>query len=225
LDRMQPDERPKYIIAYRWLSYCIVVAFACYCLFTLSVIFLPKTTHSIMPRQKAVYNAFVRQNWQLFTVTQVYVKELNFVLRDKLNRQQTDTIPLVKYLINEKRKHAPFNNYEDALDALVHRYMYGVELRLTEKRRLLKKQYPGQTDSFYMRQSSLLLENDSLHREYLDNLISFGKYVLRQQHIDTVNREFQLVQVHNYTLPKKPQFFLAGDSLREPVFMSTYKSW
>ena len=178
-----------------------------------------------MPRQKAFYSAFVRQNWRLFTISQVYVKELNFVLRDKSNPQRTDTIPLVKYLINEKRKYAPFNNGEDALDAIIHRYMYGLEVQLTEKKQLLKKQYPGQPASFYMLQSSLLLENDSLHREFLDNLISFGKYVLRQQHIDTAGREFQLMQLHNYILPKKPEFFLAGDSMREPVFISTFKSW
>jgi len=222
---MKPEEKSRDAIAYKWLSYAIVFAFAYYWLFTLAVIFLPKTTHSIAPRQKVVYNAFVRQNWQLFTFTQVYVRELSFVLRDNTGQRQTDTIALVKYIVNEKRKYAPFNNYEDALDALIHRYMYGLEMGLAENKRVLKKQYPGQPDSFYVVQSCLLAENDRRQREYIDNLINFGKYVLRQQHIDTAGKAFQLVQVHRYIFPRKPEFFMAGDSLAAPIFFSTYKSW
>ncbi len=221
---MLPEGKQKYTIAYRWLSYCIVLAFAYYWFFTMAMVFFPKTTNAITSRQAAVYNTFIRQNWQLFAVSKVYNRKLNMVLRNTIDHQQTDTIDLVNYCILEKRKQAPFNNYEDAIDHMLYKVMNGLEQQLAAKKTLLQQQFPGRPDSFYMQQSSLLVEQDSLKQEKLQNLINYGKYVLKQKGIPAAGKEFQLVELHKYIPPQLPQYHIAGDSTSQPLFISTFKS-
>ncbi len=220
---MQTANKPTYPIAYKWLSYGIVLAFVYYWLFTIAIIFLPKTINTVTPRQAVVYTAFVRQNWQLFAASKVYNRQLNVVLRDKITQQPTDTIDLVQYSIAEKRQQAPFNNYEDAIDHILYKEMNGLERQLAVKKKLLQQQFPGRADSFYMQQSSLLLEQDSLQQN-LQNLMNYAKYVLQKKKINTTNKEFQLTEVHKYIQPPLPVYSIAGDSTAEPLFISTFKN-
>lgn len=220
---MQTGTKLTYPIAYKWLSYVIVLAFVYYWLFTIAIIFLPKTINTTTPRQAAVYTAFIRQNWQLFAASKVYNRQLNVVLRDKITQQPTDTIDLVQYTIAEKRKQAPFNNYEDAIDHILYKEMNGLERQLAVKKKILQQQFPGRADSFYMQQSSLLLEQDSLQPN-LHNLVNYAKYVLQQKKITTANKEFQLTEMHKYIQPQLPAYSIAGDSTAEPLFISTFKN-
>lgn len=221
---MQPANTPKYPIAYKWLSYCIVAAFFYYWLFTTGLIFFRKSITAVSPRQTAVYNAFWRQNWKLFASTYIYNRELKLVLRDKLNPAESDTVALVSYAVSEKRKFAPFNNYEDALDHLLYRIMNGLEMQLTAKKIALQKQFPNQPDSFYMQQSSLLTEGDSLHQTDLQNLISYGKYVLNKKNIDTTGKEFQLILVYEYIHPQVPPANVVANGNAATFFISTFKN-
>lgn len=104
---MQPKKQPDYTIAYKWLSYLIVIAVAYYWLFSISLIFFSKKISSITPRQTSLYSSFFRQDWPLFANAFKYNRELNLILRNKSDHTQYDTVHLVKYLLDEKENMPP----------------------------------------------------------------------------------------------------------------------
>lgn len=222
---MDAAENSRYSIAYKWLSYLLVAGMVYYWLFTLGLIFFNKSLHNSTPRQTAVYNAFWHQNWRLFAVTKPYNRELDMVIRQKADPAKTDTIDLVKYSVAEKRKHAPFNNYEDALDHMLYGIMNGLEMQLYYKHLSLKKQYPGRPDSFYMRRGNQLLLADSLRQQRLQNLYQYGRYVMRQIQWDTAGKEFQLIVAHKFIPPQKPPESAVTEGDRKIVFVSPYQSF
>ena len=220
---MQPPQDNN--IAYKWFSYFIVFAFAYYWMFTIGMIFLPKKMGTVSGRQAGIYGAFARQNWRLFASTKLYNRKLNLVIRDKANHLQTDTIDLVNYSISQKRKYAPFNNYEDAIDKLLYQQMNALEVQLLEKKAFLKTKFPNKPDSFYMLQSSALVDLDSLQQVNIQNLTDYGKYVLKQTEKNLAGKEFQLIQLHKFIPPQIPVYSLPGDISTEPIFISSFKSF
>lgn len=103
--------------------------------------------------------------------------------------------------------------------------MNWLEVQLLSREKMLKSKYPGQAEMFYMQQSSILLEKDSSQQEFLNNLVSYAKYVLKKKNISADGKEFQLYLIHKYTFPQLPSYSIPGDSSVEPVFISTFKSF
>ena len=158
---MKPKESPVYNIAYKWISYCLAGFFICYWLFTLGFILFRNPVQVMMPRPAGLYKTFLRQEWRLFETPKNYNREMKLVVRNKQYPAKADTIDLVQYLVAQKRKYAPFNNYEDALERLLFNIMNRLEGQLNEKRYLLKKKLPNNSAAFYMQQASQLTEADT----------------------------------------------------------------
>ena len=150
---------------------------------------------------------------------------MNFIVRDKQTPANADSTDLVQYILTEKRKYAPFNNYEDALDRILYIEMNGVEVQMNAMKTGLKKQFPGRTPDFYMQQASMLVEADSLHHVNIDNIVAYGKYIMQREKKDTAGKEFQISIVHKYIPPAKPKEPSAEGSDEQIIFISFYKSF
>ncbi len=215
----------KTTIAYEWLSYGLLIAFVYYWLFTLGYVFFSKKTNNALPRQYAVYKTFFRQHWALFAKTKVCNIELMMVIRDKTNPQQQDSIKLIRELIINKKKYAPFNNYYDAIDHLTQWDILKQDWDLERKRKVLEKQYSGKPGSFYLQRSFVMLKNDSSSRSTFQNLVNYAKYTLRQNGTDTVNKEFCLIQYNVYIKPALPKHPDAGEPNKETTLISSFSSF
>lgn len=209
-------------IAHKWLSFGLLLAFVYYWLFTFSLVFFNKTTYSVAPRQYLFYYSFFNQNWRLFSSTKTYSDEVNLLVRKINSTAATDTIKLVSYNMAERRKYAPFNNYEEVLERMF--ILAATDIgTLAEKNVLrLKREFPGKEENFYITQASAAIEKNSLHSGHLTNLENYCKYVLSRKNIDTAGKEFQLVIVHNYILPAKPPVVSANNNAT--IFVSTFKA-
>lgn len=221
---MKPTGTTSYTIAYKWLSYGVVLVAVYYWLMTLGLVFLGSKVAAAAPRQTLVYRTFCRQNWRLFAVTKLHNRQMNFIIRDKQNPVKADTIDMVQYLLAEKRTYAPFNNYEDALDRILYLEMNEVEMRMIRCKKSLIKQFPNQPASFYMQQAAAQVEADSLHQQSIRNILAFGKYILQQKGLDTTGKEYQVSIVHKYIPPSKPKNPRVPGSDEQNIFISTYKS-
>jgi hypothetical protein len=123
----------------------------------------------------------------------------------------------------KKKQYAPFNNYEDALERLLFLAMNDLENAAEKKKALVQKQFPGNTEMFYVQQGSTLVENNRYIQSTIKNLENYGKYVVRQQHADTSGKEFQLIFVQHYILPATAPVVPADKSNNDTIFISTYK--
>lgn len=220
---MQPTSNTSYTIAYKWLSYCVILAAAYYWLMTLGLVFFGGKVSSAAPRQTLAYRTFFRQNWRLFAVTKFYNRQMNFIVRDKQNPVKADTIDIVQYLLAEKRSYAPFNNYEDALDRILYIEMNDVETRMIRSKELLAKQFPHQPAGFYLRKAAAAVETDSLHQQSLQNILAYGKYVLQKKGIDTTGKEYQVSIIRKFIPPSKPKYADVEGGDEQTFFISTYK--
>lgn len=209
-------------IVHKWLSFGLLFGFVYYWLFTLGLVFFNTKTRTIAPRQSSLYYSFFNQNWRLFSSTKTYSTEVRLLVRKINDTTASDTIQLVSYNMAERRKYAPFNNYEEALDKMFIFIAADIGKLAEKKKQLLQKQFPGQDENFYVGQTSAAIEKDSLRRENLTNLENYSKYVLAQKHVTTAGKEFQLIIVHNYILPAKAPVASANND--ETIFISTFKS-
>ena len=150
---------------------------------------------------------------------------MNVIIRDKQIPTLTDTIDLEKHLLAKKRKYAPFNNYQDAMEKILYLTMNGVEIQMKRQKAVAKKQFPGMPEEFYIRQASRMVTADSLNQEGINNIIAFSKDIITAEKIDTAGKEYQLCIRHKYIPPAKPKGpFVEGDN-GQTVFISAYKSF
>lgn len=177
---------------------------------------------SVLPRQAAVYKTFLHQEWRLFEIARNHNRKMNIIVRDKINPLQADTVDMVQYLVAQKRKYAPFNNYEDAMERLLSNIMNRLENQLTGNKEALKKKFPGKPESFYMEQTSLLTEADTMHNENLQNIIAYGKYILEKQKINTAGKEYKLSLIYKYIPPENTA--LKGNA-EDIIFTTAYKNF
>lgn len=220
---MGTNETSKTEIVHKWVSCCLLLGFVYYWLFTFSLVFFNRPTRIAAPRQSLIYSSFFNQNWRLFAFTKEFSSDVKLVIRKVNDTAEATSISLVRYSMAEKRKYAPFNNYQDALEKMLHVIITDIEGQAEKRKLLLKKQFPGQQEDFYVHAASVNLENDSLRRQNLKNLRNYGKYVLAQKHIDTTASEFQLVIVHNYIKPAIAPVVSADHSNEEVIFISTFQ--
>jgi hypothetical protein len=222
---MNPQAPVKYSIAYKWLSYCLVLGFVYYWLFTLGLLFFDKSIHESAPRLANLHQAFSKQTWRLFAYTTLYNRELELIVRDKNNPSKTDTVQLVQYSIAQKRNAAPFNDFYDGFDQLLFWMLNDIEAPLLKQDKLLKAAFPGRQDSFYRRRSNLIVLSDSLHPEPLQNLENYGRYVMRQLKKDTAGKEFQLLLLHKFIPPAHPPAGSLAEGYVQTSFISNFKSF
>jgi hypothetical protein len=208
---------------YTWVSFCLLAGFAYYWLFTFSMVFLNRPTRAMAPRQSMIYSSFFNQNWRLFASTKKYSCEVNLVLKRKADSVVTDSIALVSYSMAQRRKKAPFNNYSEALERLLYVISTHIGESAKRKKEVFKKQVPLQNERFYVQETSLNLEKDSLHRANLKNLENYAKYVLAQEQVDTAGKEFQLILVRNYIKPALTPVITGANTNSEIIFVSTFK--
>lgn len=210
-------------IAWPWLSAAAIVAFIIYWLFTVAIIFKGNKLQTTAPLTTAVYYSFINQNWHLFADTKLYNRELYLVVKDSTGFYKNDSIALLKFIIDEKRKQAPFNNKADATDHLIYRIVNKLEQQLYEQKKILQKKYPGLGNAFYMLQASRMVEQDSLHRTNLQSLENFAKYVMQQKNISTTAKQFQLILTYRYIQPPAGQTPIDKNHLEQIVFTSKFK--
>ena len=150
---------------------------------------------------------------------------MNVIIRDKQIPTLTDTIDLVQHLLAKKREHAPFNNYQDAMEKILYLTMNDVEIQVNRQKAVAKKQFPGRPGDFYMHQASMMVTADSLNQQGINNIVAFTKDIITAEKIDTVGKEYQLCIRHKYIPPAKPKGSFVEEGNRQTVFISTYKSF
>lgn len=218
---MQTKETSASKIAYKWISYLFVFAFIYYWVFTLASTLFRSTTFKIAPQQTFIYTTFLRQNWRLFETPRTYTRQMNFIIRDKQQLSKTDTIDMVQYFIRKKLKYAPFNNYEESQERFLSNTMNRLEKQLNEKKPLLQKEFPGNTENFYMDKALRLIEADPPESINLQNIIAFGKYILQKEKIDTAGKEYQLELVFKEIPPPNT----AEQTKGQTIFTTTFRNF
>jgi hypothetical protein len=222
-DTMKASEINVYNKVCKWLSLFVVLAVIYYWLMTIGMVFFGNKISLIAPRQAFLYRTFCRQNWGLFARTKVYNRQMNFIIREKEHPSVTDTIDLERYLIAEKRKYAPFNNYQETMEKILHATMNALEIQVDEEITKIKKRYPGKSPDFYIQQASITIQADSLIHQHIDNIISFGKDVMKIKKIDFAGKEYQLCIIHKFIPPVNSKELPATESNKQIIFISAYK--
>lgn len=210
-------------ILFKWLSYCLLLAFIYYWLFTMGLVFFNHATRTAAPRQSMLYTSFFNQNWRLFAITNTYSSELSFVTRQPGTNGMADTFPLVQYSIAQKKQHAPFNNYQDAMERLLFLAITDLSATAEKKRQLLMNTFPGKSTDFYTQQVTALLEKDPAQQQVISNLENYGKFILTKTGKTTAGKEFRMILFHRYILPAGYTDSAAGNRDIDTVFLSTYK--
>jgi hypothetical protein len=193
----------KPALAYPLLSYGILLLVAGYGLFTFIMLFVPKTAGRYLPGAAGLYHVFFVQNWHLFASTKMYNRQLNMILLDTATGK-TDTIDLVQYSIAQRRIHAPFNQYYDALDHLLFFSMNQLETRLLQKEQAEKKSHPLQTAHYYWEQTCRQVVADLEGQALLHNFYRYGRYVLQKSNSDTLGKSISFEVLHRYISPAQP---------------------
>jgi hypothetical protein len=220
---MSTKDLSKKDTLYKALSFLLLAGFLYYWIFTISLVFFSKPTREAFPRQSLVYSSLFNQNWRLFSYTKKYSVQLNLVLRTINSSSTTDTINLASYIMAEKRKYAPFNSYEDALEKLVHSTVTSTGEDAAKKAAQLKKEVAGKDDFFYVEQSSAAIEKDNRNKDNLTNLENYARNAMLEMDIDTKGKEFQLIIFHHYILPSTAPGSQAFNTNDQTIFFSSYK--
>lgn len=177
----------------------------------------------MVPRQAFLYRTFCRQNWIFFANTTDYNLQLNFIVREKKNSSATDTIDLERYLVSEKRKYAPFNNYQYAMEKILYATINALETSMHQEITKIRKQYPEKSPDFYIQQASLAVQADSMNQQHIKNIVSFGKEVMKTKQMDYAGKEYQFCIIHKFIPPVNSQELPATESKRQIIFISAYK--
>ena len=206
-------------IAFKTLSVVLIGAFVYYWALTLALVFFYRPIRSASPRQVGIYSSFWRQNWHLFAYTKVYNRELNLLIRDTLTGH-TDTTDIVQWSVGEKRSHAPFNNYQDALDHLLYVFMNSLENQVSIRYKQAEKVLSGQPDSVYMRIAS---DSVAARAGYLHNLNAYMRLMLASKKTDTSGKVYSLQLVHHFVPPRTAPAGSTPGNRFQTVFQSPFK--
>ncbi len=208
-------------IAFRTLSILLIGAFLYYWALTLTLVFFYEPVRSASPRQVGVYSTFWRQNWHLFAYTKPYNRELNLLLADPRSGR-TDTLDIVQWSLAEKRGHAPFNNYQDALDHLLYVFMNSLETQVSKRYQQALASRPGLADSSGMRIAS---DSVSARDGYLHNLKAYMRMMIAARQIDTTGKLYSLQLVHDFVPPQTAPAGSTPGGMRQIVFQSPFKPY
>jgi len=220
---MKVSEVNLYNKVCKWLSLLVVLAGASYWLMTIGMVFFGNKLSSIAPRQAFLYRTFFRQNWGFFATGKMYNRQMNFIIREKDNPSVTDTIDLERYLIAEKRKNAPFNNYQEAMEKILFATMNAIETQVNQEIAKIKKQSPGKSPHLYMQQASITVIDNSMNQQHVENIISFGKEIMKIKKMDFVGKEYQLCMIGKFIPPVNSSGVPAAESKGQIIFISAYK--
>ncbi len=223
--RMNQPPTSTNTIAYKWLSVALLGGFVYFWLFSLGNVLFKKSLRQLAPRQSVLYNAALKESWSLFSRTKFYNRQLNVVIRDTGNKAATDTIDLVNYCIQQKRKAAPFNGYYDRFEQLLFWTMNDLEMDILYHQKKLKRDFPQRPDSFYTIASGELLRADTARQTALQSLYRISRYLLPTMGYNTAGKEFQLQMQFTYIPPKHPPVSSLCSGDRQVVFISSFRSF
>jgi len=187
-------------IACRALSLLLIGAFAYYWIFTLSLVFFYKPIRTVSPRQVGMYSTFWRQNWQLFAHTKVYNRQLNLLVHDRRLPGQTDTLDIIHWCLSEKRRHAPFNNYQDGLDLMLYFFTNKLQGQTEKAYHQYAAGHPGLPDSSIMLEASRMVTAEP---ENLHNPAAYAKMLIKSKQLDTSGRSYSLQLVQQFIPPSR----------------------
>lgn len=220
---MNQQETKSKKIAYKGYSFYAVALFLFYWLITINMLYLREKVDKVIPQYTALHKTFWRQSWRLFTYTKMYNRQLNLIVRNQTDTLKTDTTDIVQYSLAQKRKYAPFNNYEEGVDRTLYLIMNLVYASMKEKGKALKAHFPGKTDEWYVMHASALIQADTVHPENLRNLEAFARKMMKETNKSTTGKEFQLQMTHKFIPPQMPSdtTFNKGDV--QIIFQTGYK--
>lgn len=200
---MKQVETKTGTIAYKWVSYGALLLFLVFWFFTFGLMYFKKTADKINPYINVAYKTFWRPNWRLFARTKLYNRQLNVILYDS-SRAARDTLDLVQHSLYLKRKYAPFNNYEEGLDRYLYVVMNNIEAALTKKKVMLRKEFPGNTEEWYVLKASQQLAEDNRETRDLKNLETYVMRMLLDKEINTGGKQYQLQMTYKFIPPQHP---------------------
>ncbi len=220
---MESKSPHTYKFAYKWLSWGLAAAFGIYWLFTFGLVLFSSKFSGAVPDATFVYRSFARQNWRMFAITKVYNRQMLFITRETANPLKADTTDLVQYMLAEKRGYAPFNNKQDAYDRILYIVMNGVETRVHYHEKKMKDTIPGKPDMFYQQQAIQFVQSDTAHRQEINNIVGFARYVMQQKGVTTDGKEYKFIIKHKYIPPAKPVLPAEPGGDEQILFTSDYK--
>ena len=189
---------PPANIAYPKLSALLIGAFVYFWLLTIAVGMFYRPVRNYCHRQVLVYNTFWRQNWRLFAYTKLYNRQLNLLIHHPHQSGKTDTLDIVQWSLSQKRSHAPFNNYQDALDHLLYNFMNTLEMQMSQQLQPLAAGHPGISDSARLLAASAKL---AAQPEILHNLVAYAIMMMKDRKPDTTGCTYSLQLVHRFIPP------------------------
>lgn len=220
---MKPTGNSNNQLAYKWLSWCLLLIFGYYWLITFGLVFFGTKVSAVIPNQTFVYRSFARQNWRMFAFTKVYNRQMLLVIKDRNNPGQTDTTDLVQSLLSEKRGYAPFNNEQDAHERIFYIVMNNLEVRIHHHEKKIKDTLPGKTPAFYQQQAIQQVIADTVHQQDINNIVGFARFILQKKNISTNSKEYQLILKHKYITPARPALPDVPGGDEQTLFKSDYK--
>lgn len=201
---LQPAYR-KRLFGQNTLLFLALLVFAGYWLLTLGLTFLPATVSGFLPRVSRGYRAFIKQDWKLFSSTAGYNRKVMLVFHDTLPGAKTDTFQLWEELLALKKRSAPLNNSEDAVDHLFFWCVNGLEHQVDDGKEHWHSLYPGQTDSFLVRRSSADIASDTIRASAFRSILVYGRSVYLRSGRVLPRGRVEMIVSRDFITPLKPK--------------------
>lgn len=202
---MLPPAFRKRLPSQNALPLFALLVFAGYWLFTLGITFLPASMARIFPRASMGYRAFIKQDWRLFSSTAGYNRKVMLVFYDTVPGAHADTFQLWEEIVALKKKAAPFNNSEDAVDHLFFQVVNGLERQVDEGKDHWYSLSPDQTDSFYVCRGSADIASDTIRASAFRSILVYGRSVYLRAGRSLPRGHCKMIVSRDFIAPLKPR--------------------
>ncbi len=201
---LQPAYR-KRLFGQNILLFFALMVFAGYWLFTLGMTFLPASFARVFPRVSLGYRAFIKQDWRLFSPTAGFNRKVMLVVHDTLPLAKADTFQLWEELVALKKRSAPFNNSEDAVDHLFFWCVNGLEHQVDDGKEHWHSLYPDQTDSFFVCRSSADIASDTTRASAFRSILVYSRSVYLRSGRVLPRGRVEMIVSRDFITPLKPK--------------------
>jgi hypothetical protein len=200
---MADKEKSRLFLGQKRSVWLVLALFAGYWLFTLGMAFIPASMARIFARPSMAYRAFIKQDWRLFSSTAGYNRKVMFVFHDSAG-QVSDTFQVWERIVELKKKTAPFNNSEDAVDHIFFQVVNGLEREVDSGKNRLYSVQPDLPDSVYVCRSSADLASDTLSHRFFRSILAYGRTVFLGTGRHLPEGKCELIVTRDFIPPLKP---------------------
>lgn len=202
------------------LSRIVLLLFAGYWLFTLGMAFLPAAMARYLSLPSMAYRAFIKQDWRLFSSTSGYNRKVMLVFHPQQPGAVPDTFQLWERIVALKKKAAPLNNSEDAVDHLFFQVVNGLELRVDDAKERWYDRIPEQPDSVYVCRGSAEIAADTGSASPFRSILVYGRSVFLGTGRQLPGGTCELIVTRDFIPPLRPRAESWHSGQRQFMFKS-----